>query len=472
VDKLIASADPLLSLAGVLFAIGLAFDAIFSNEFKDRIKQTIIQSYLRNLRLSLLLAEYSRFFVIEILSIKKVSAYLLKTATLSIVFYLIVAVFEARSSSGIVQANVLESVASLTPSIIFLFFSQILFDVFSSYVSVIYIRMIARNRHLGQIIILLISDVVVSACLWGIFFSYAIAFHLKIADLSARQINLAVSINRDLNGPKAADVFENPGLKGGILVAYLSTYNSDEQKFYGREKAKSREVVAFSDIGDDKLVFKKFLDVIANLREPGVQTSLSINVAQEQYYAHMAIANVLDRADFDLVFGASARLLNPLVLYFDQFGTHYFAVRQLYSWIIQDYDDHLRFGDLAVFCNDQFLLMTASEARTYDFTRCETYFITPKKTSRFIALWGGFAFPTNYLFSPAAFFWSSMALTASYYLVLVVMISIKLMRNFVSWNMANNILNVDRGFFTAIFAIPSTALLLAYALKVVMRSVL
>lgn len=465
-EKLITSADPLLSLAGVVFVMGVAFDIVFSSQFKDRIKQTITKSYLKDLRFSQLLTEYSRFFVVEILSFNRISVFIIKSAFLSVLFYLFVAFFEARINP--IQNLVFVSIALLTPSIVLLFIFQIMFDIFSSFVSVVYIQLIGRNRRIYQITILLISNVLISACLWSLFFSYAIALHLKVADLEKRRANIALEIERNPQGAGfSGDNFYNSNATlrdKAIVQGSLLNYDSDEQLFYSFEGG-TRPVIAISNIKDDKIVFQKFLETISKLHEPGGELSSKVNVAAEKYYSQLVVSNVIGRREFAVVFSNSVAILNPMALVFQQLGTSYYAIKKTYATMLESYDAHLLIADLALFCDDKFSTITSTEANTYDFSSCATYFITPKSTARYIVLWTGRNFSNNSVFSHGAFFWSSMALTLSFYFLLMAMILLKVIKHFFSWNVLNNIFNLERGFFTCIFAIPSTAILAVFLVK-------
>lgn len=471
-EKLITSADPLLSLAGVIFVLGLAFDIVFSNQFKDQIKQTIMKSYLKDLRFSHLLTEYSRFFVVELLSFNRVLVFVSKSAFLSIIFYSFVAFLEVRISR--VQNLVIESIALLTPSIVVLFVFQIMFDVFSASVSVVFIQLVGRNRRIYQITILLISNILISACLWSLFFSVAIPLHLKVADFEKRSANIAIEIERNPSGAGfSGDSFYNSNatlINKSIIQGSLLNYNSDEKVFYGVEGA-TKPVIAISNIEDNKILFQRFLETISDLHEPGVELSSKVNIAEEKHYSHVVVSNLIGRRELAIIFSATAAALNPLALVFERFGSSYYAIKKTYSSVLTPYDDHLLLNELAFFCNDKFRTITFTEADTHDFSSCKTYFISPKLTARYIALWTGFHFSNNSVFSHGAFFWSSMALTLSFYLLLTAMVLIKLVKHFFSWNVLNNIFNFERGFFTCIFAIPSTAILAVFLVKTLAKMV-
>lgn len=475
-EHLLKSADPLLTLAGALFALGLAFDVIFSATFKEQIKQTITRSYLRNAKFSRLVVDYSKYFVRDILSLRRPSQFVLKTVSLSVLFYLIVALIEARSSIAdqSIQSRVFESVALFAPSILILFFFHAVFDIFSSLVSVLYFNMIAAHRRSYEIAVILVSDFIVSAFLWGLFFSYAMATHLKVADFTQRQVNLALNIDRQADSGWGPDSFfqKNATLHGKVaLVASLAEYDEEDQSFYGLESNRNASIVAVTNITDDKLIAQKFLQELKNSNAGVIIVSPKIDLIQERYSSRVTISRVIGRDEFGKVLSSSARLLSPLVLSFDQFGRSYFAVRRLYAWFLSDFRDHLDFSNILLFCDETAYQMSTAEVNVFDFSACTTYFITSRDTGRYMALWAGYFFSTNYVFSHGAFFWSSMALMASFYILLFALVLIKLARHLLSWNVINQVLNIERGFFACLFAVPSALVLLIFIVKVLLRTI-
>jgi len=140
---LINSADPLLTLAGALFLIGVAFDFIFSSQFKNQIRDAIAKTGILPRKPRNILLLYSEYFVQDIIGYEYKIGFFIKSLSLSVLCYLLVAFFETKYSGFPfpMQEMLLSNVALLSGPVLVVCLFQMAFDWFSSYISILYFRL-------------------------------------------------------------------------------------------------------------------------------------------------------------------------------------------------------------------------------------------------------------------------------------------------------------------------------------------
>lgn len=219
-QSLVTSVDPLVSLAGVLFAMGVCFDTVFSKEFKDSVWKLFITSDAKTGWMAVV-SDFSTFFVNDLLTYQNRRVFVLKSISLSAFFYACIVVFEAqyyRGATEDIQRGFFEAVIQLYTPALFVLVAQVSFDVLSAFISVLFLRLIPLTKSVASIILILLSDVLVTGIMWSAFFGLALSLHVAIADFQSRTSTVGVVLN---NVSGLADLFskdtKNPA-RGGTFV--------------------------------------------------------------------------------------------------------------------------------------------------------------------------------------------------------------------------------------------------------------
>lgn len=168
----------------------------------------------------------------------------------------------------------------------------------------------------------------------------------------------------------------------------------------------------------------------------------------------------------------SLRILNPTYIVAELTPSNYFytATRKTYADAIGRFED--RWDKVVIWCGERGAeLSDAAHLKTIDFGQCGEYIVAPATYAKLIALSAGVSIYPNFTLSYRAFFWSSLALTLAFYIVGAIIVSGRLLTYFVSNQLINNVLNIEKALFTTLFSIGSSLCILVFIIRVLIRMI-
>ena len=410
-EKLIESANPLLSLAGALFLLGACFDMIFTTEFKSKLRQLIISSANAGRLSKGFLSTYSGIFVAEILSFHRPLAFVGKSIAPSLFFFLLASYVEARNQpefAGRLQLDFFTGLLLLAPPILAVIAFQLLFDVLSAYISVLYFDIIAQTRKLRVVILVLLSDLFVTSLFWTICFALTLAVHVKIADLYTRETDVALKFVELDDKIWAEDSLYN---RNGTL-------RTDDRK--------TMAVALFIRARETFLTVRAdYIPIITNMRGDEVLASQlftlveATSVAKQtsqvsndngNFHAKVVVQNLIGFQEFVSLIRYGLNALNTLQIMYNAASDYpryeYLTTEKIYGDIVDEESGQnwVVGSDVFVFCDKRLIRLKSDAADNFDFGKCAKYAIGPTGAGRYVAETAGINFPQNYQISYKAFF--------------------------------------------------------------------
>jgi hypothetical protein len=466
-EGLIKSSDPLLALAGAFFLIGVCFDVIFSREFKDKIRDAIADQYSnKNFSKNSLIIS-ARYLAHEVMSIDRISVFFLKSFALSVSFYVIAAVVDTRlhaftAGDSTLQGSLARHLMQLAPPVLIVAIFHVFFDFLSAYITVLYLRLVIICRSLRYILLILLSDIFVTATLWSLFFGGALAIHLKIADFEQRDIPIYLKF---LSAQLAPGWREDSFIKQNTSLKEAQSLTA-EVKVMGYEQfikpSENNQIILLTNEGDQEKVASILFKIAVYANSGKVRSVANLKEDDGGYSMTLSAIDIIDFRDIPRIAADTYRILSPNYVVFGKF--QYVATRNLYASFYGDYDAHVRWPEdgNVVSCDNKIQTLDDAQAQTFDFSRCSRYLITHVSTGKYIGLAAGGSFHPNYLISYKAFFWSSLSLTISYYLVFLSFVIGTMIKRLFAAQVVNNVLNLKQAFFTPLFSVISAGLLMLF----------
>src|SRR3954447_3384277 len=472
-ESLIKSSEPLVALAGAFFLIGLCFDLIFSREFKDKIRKTISDNWaLGNFSRNALVTS-AQYLSHEVMSVDRGTAFFLKTLALSVSFYVIVAVIDTRlhdDGDFSLQGNLARNLLQLSPAVMVVAMFHVLFDFLSAYITVLYLRLIVLCRSLRYVLLILLSDILVTATFWSIFFGGVIAIHLKFADFEQRETSVVLTFPTTESYPgwvENSPMRTNKSLQKAKTVTPELTIATAGNSI---PPAANARLLLLTNEPDNKTIAATLFRIAVFTNPKSLIAISGLTEQGESYSTKFSASRLINFADLPKIATSYYNILFPSDVALGEFA--YLATQKMYSGYLEGYSDHLgwpRDDRNVVMCNDNIQILSEVEFGQFDFQQCTRYVATHSSTGKYIGLAAGIGFSNNYFIPYKAFFWSSLALTVTYYLVFLSFVIGATVTRILAAQIAKKVLNLEQAFFTPLFSILSVALLILFVLQTIGR---
>ncbi|MGH6923880.1 MAG: hypothetical protein ACRED5_09095 [Propylenella sp.] len=474
-SQLLLSTNPLLALAGTLFVIGVCFDLIFSDPFKSRVKTLVAEPAIFSPDRPALITAYARDFVLELWQPDKRRSFLWKTVALSTLFYVIIAVLEIRTVSDLsVQGEMLQDILLFRPSVLSLFGFHMAFDVGSAYVTILYLRLSYNLATLRDVLLLFSTDIIVKAAIWSMFFAVALALFVKVADYEVRWADVAVRFEEDaasIEWKEQSVYHTNTTLVG--KRTWRGTFLTRHDRGDPFSDWPLYVWFAVATNHDDPEIVAKQLLALASAEGLGRVAELNGESGEPiSLFRNIGTRRVLSYGDVVTLARFLTNLTNPVPMIFDRKVGYYYwqTIKSLYEPVIQRYfEDRQWTGNLVVVCGEQSRVMSHEEAFEFDFGSCNKYWFASEGVLQGMNVVAGYYFQDNYRISYMAFFWSSMALTLSFYCIFLAVLFWKYIRMVGARAVVGGVLRLEKALFTCLFSVGSVILLFSYGLTVIIR---
>jgi hypothetical protein len=468
-DKLITSSDPFLALAGAAFLIGAGFDLIFSREFKRRIRRSIIAYGPKKQPFSQLITIYTTYFTSEILAHKSPLAFVLRTVSLCLLIFVVVLILESGlygPEVAAINVELVGDIARVSGPIIILLFVHVIFDILSAFISVLYFRLVEACKKLSDIILVFVANIVTAAVMWNLFFGYALALHVKATDFTPREALVGLQFSKDV--PESWPTPKNSTFRRGdmLVIDFYSSIGGEQLPWRGLRPPSIYNIgLIASNITDtDKTV--GYLGRVASYAYPSVTFQNVEKLDTDYYAATLSVERLLGFSKLPWVAAVTYDLVNPLRIAFGR-GYSYLSSQQIFFNLILSSGALVWLEDDPILaCDNTIRRLKTSEFSDFNFSTCAEYLLAPAEGLFYMALLASMNVPDHH-FSYRAFFWSSMAMTVCFYLIFGFLLAWRVTRDFVAAQVANNIFDSERVFFSPFCTCISLVLIVVYCLRLV-----
>jgi len=474
-DSLVKSPDPLLALAGAFFLIGATLDAVFSKKFKRQIRKAILGGTRSNF--VSIIASYAVFFISDIVAPSAKSVFVLKALILSVVFYILMAIaqlyyFKEFRQPLMVHTNFLLEIAQFSPLVIVVLLHAI-FDIFSAYVCVLYLRLLSICPTLRLMILTMISNLIVLSMSWALFFAIVLAIQLKIADSEVRSTTVGLMLVSEPLSSWEAPLEKNKSLVAPKTMKLQLFYVAPWSPAFEAASMASRPFF-YTNIEGDKQIAGLLFDLVLH-QESGRIWGSAIEPSEENFHAfEISIQDAIHLDDIPWVVGRLLVFLSPTRMLTSLTEFNWLTTSFIFHSLHPDYYKHNfwnRGQSFAVYCNDKLKVVSFTELEKFDFSKCKTYLVAHEAISRYITLVAGADLNRNSFVSHWAFFMSSMAVIIAFYLVLFAMALLAAGRQVFATQFGRGIFNMEKVFFTPLFSAVSVMFLAAFVIATAVRMI-
>jgi hypothetical protein len=470
--ELIFSTEPLLWLAGVIFLAGAGFDLIFSVDLKRKISDALVHYSFARARFVEIITRSASSFCVDILKPKKAGSFFLKSMALSIIFYTATVIFEItvhpNSLAGVIHWGFLYELMTLYAPVVIVVASVVGFDLISAYISVAYLGLaggLSRGIHLTLV---LISDIIVTAFLWFLFFPVMLSLHVTLADLQKRSAEIGVRVEKaaPINWASPANPMETNETLSRAAPLSVTAFIVESNNLVA--PVPNNQFLVVSNITDTLEVGRAALDftmLSGNTIIPVTAAASEAGISKRRY----SIQHVLGLREVRGLFDTTLGLFSPAKLIFGEY--YYITTRTLYFGIVGEFSDHDTWDGRTVglWCDGKVTEIEWPKVAGFDFHSCGKYVVFHSGGPTYLSLLAGSAFEVNAALSYKAFFWSSMSVTASFYIVVVSIALCRLLVALASRWVEAKVIDTERFMFTAVSLFIDIVILFFYGLAKLVR---